>query len=54
VQAGANIYNNLPAQLTSAQLEEKVSMDLLAVALGLESAEYLPDVPPAGRGRGGK
>lgn len=55
VQAGASIYNNLPAQLTEAQLAEKANLDRLAVALGFQEAEYLPDVPPAGRGgRGGK
>jgi len=55
VQAGANIYNNLPAPLTPAQVAEKANMDRLAVALGFQEAEYLPDVPPAGRGgRGGK
>jgi uncharacterized protein len=55
VQAGASIYSNLPAPLTAAQLAEKANMDRLAVALGFQSAEYLPDVPPAGRGgRGGK
>jgi hypothetical protein len=41
--------------LTAAQSAEKDAMDRLAVALGFQSAEYLPDGPPAGRGgRGGK
>jgi len=53
VQVGAAIY--AAPELTPAQLAEKANMDRLAVALGLQEAEYLPDGPPAGRGgRGGK
>lgn len=52
VQAGAAIYAAPP--LTPAQLAEKDNMDRLAVALGFQSAEYLPDTPPVARGRGGK
>jgi len=53
VQVGAAIY--AAPELTAAQMAEKDNMDRLAVALGFSSAEYLPDVPPTGRGgRGGK
>ena len=55
VEAGKSIYSGLVFDLTPAQIAEKANMDLLAVAMGFESAEYLPDVPPAGRGgRGGQ
>jgi len=54
VEAGKSIYSGLVFDLTPAQQAEKNNMDLLATALGFESAEYLPDVPPTGRGRGGQ
>jgi uncharacterized protein len=50
VQAGATIYNRV---LTPAEQVEKDNLDKLAIAIGLQSAEYLPDGPPAVR-RGGK
>jgi ankyrin repeat protein len=49
VQAGATIYNRV---LSASEQVEKDNLDKLAVAIGLESAEYLPDGPPAPR-RGG-
>jgi len=55
VEAGKSIYSGLVFDLTPAQLAEKANMDLLATSLGFKESEYLPDVPPAGRGgRGGK
>jgi ankyrin repeat protein len=50
VQAGATIYNRV---LSPAEQVEKDNLDKLAMAIGLQSAEYLPDGPPAPR-RGGK
>jgi ankyrin repeat protein len=49
VQAGATIYNRV---LSPAEQVEKDNLDKLAIAIGLQSAEYLPDGPPAPR-RGG-
>ncbi|HUB83413.1 MAG TPA: ankyrin repeat domain-containing protein [Bryobacteraceae bacterium] len=55
VEAGKSIYSGLVFDLTPAQLAEKANMDLLATSLGFKESEYLPDVPPVGRGgRGGK
>lgn len=55
VEAGKSIYSGLIFDLTPAQQAEKANMDRFAEAIGFKEAEYLPDMPPAGRGgRGGK
>jgi ankyrin repeat protein len=52
VQAGKSVYANVAPELSPAQEIQKAEMNRLALALGFSEAEFLPDGPAPGRGRG--